>query len=200
VLRTVGFEKDAAGRDLTRGEYVEKEWAAYGMVVKAKGGYGDKPRLFDCANPGTVDAGDPDLGSPNETCDLDGPGEGIGGEKGAKGENCVPLGFALIVQEKNKRLDIPDDNEKGGVIIFEYTRSGGTYVKEIQLLDIDYGGAEIMVGYYKAENFLKRKSYKADDLGDNSVQTILIDQDNVAWLKVKLLESGAVPSITFCAS
>lgn len=198
-MTTVGFEKDAFGNDLTRGKYVMDEWKPYGMVVKSKGGYGKSPRLFDCANPGTVEAGDPDLGSPNETCEPNGgPGVGVGGERGAPGENCVPLGYALIVQERNNRMEVPDDNARGGVIIFEFTKSGGTYVKEIKILDIDYRGAIVMVGYYQSGNRLRKKKIVVADLGDNSVQTITIEKDSVAWVEVKLLESGAVPSITFC--
>jgi hypothetical protein len=34
-------------------------------------------------------------------------------------------------------------------------------------------------------------------LGDNSVQTVRIEQD-VRWLKVNLRGSGTVPSIRFC--
>lgn len=198
ALVTVGFEQDAAGNALSPGDYVSNQWESYGLILSAKGGYGTLPRLFDCSNPGSYDYGDPDLGSPNETCDPPGPGIGAGGERGSLGENCSPLGFALIVQEKNNALEIPDDNARGGVMYFDFTKPGGTYVAEITLLDIDYSGASIVVGYYMMPNYLKRITYDAANLGDNSVQTITIDQENVAFLKVKLKESGAVPSISFC--
>jgi hypothetical protein len=55
-----------------------------------------------------------------------------------------------------------------------------------------------MVGWYMRPNYLKRREYKAENLGNNSLQKILIKQENVAWLKVKFKESGAVPSISFC--
>ena len=35
-------------------------------------------------------------------------------------------------------------------------------------------------------------------LGDNSYQTVIIDQANVKWIKVMFARSGAVTSITFC--
>jgi len=197
-LVTVGFDTAANGEPIVRGQYVQNEWADYGMVLSSKYGYGELPRIFDSANPGTVEAGDPDLGSPNTKCPGGGPGIGIGGEPGAPGKNCDPLYNVLIVQEKNSRMDVPDDNASGGIIIFDFTKSGGTYVKEIQILDIDYAGAHIMIGWYVTENYLKRSTIDVEELGDNSLQTIPIEQDNVAWVKVKLLESGAVPSITFC--
>ncbi len=200
TLQTVGFEQDDNGNDLVAGEYVQNQWSKYGMIVSAKGGLGTLPRLFDTANPGEKDVafGDRDLGSPNETCDPPGPGEGLGGEMGAPGENCVPLGFCLIVQENNERPDIPDDNRGGGIIIFEFTKSGGTFVQDLQLLDIDYRGAEIVIGYLNDNGVERRANIPAESLGNNSIQTVTIEIDNVVWVKVKLLESGAVPSITFC--
>lgn len=197
-LVTVGFEKDAAGNDLVAGEYVQNEWASYGMIVSAKGGLVDLPRLFNTKDPGTGDFGDRDLGSPNETCDPPGLGEGLGGQVDEPGENCVALGFALIVQEKNERPDTPDDNRGGGVIMFEFTQTGGTYVKEIQLLDIDYRGAEVAVAYLNQNGLERRTKIPAENLGNNSIQVVGIAMEKVIWVKVKLLESGAVPSITFC--
>jgi hypothetical protein len=48
-----------------------------------------------------------------------------------------PLGNVLIIQERNKRLDILDDNFKGGMINFDFT-SASNYVYNIGLLDVDY--------------------------------------------------------------
>lgn len=198
ALINLSFEKDAAGNDLSRGDYVSDEWASYGLLLSAQGGVGTLPRLFDTSDPGTDEFGDPDLGSPNETCDPPGPGVGIGGEVGAPGENCNALGFALIVQEDNYVPEIPDDSYKGGDIICDFTKPGGTYVEDVTLLDIDYRGARVVVGYYMMPNYLKRRIIKAENLGNNSVQTISIKQENVAFVKIKFEESGAVPSISFC--
>lgn len=197
-MQKVEFDKDASGNALVAGEYVRNQWISYGMVVSAIGGLGNLPRLFDTANPGTQEAGDPDLGSPNETCNPPGPGWGIGGEIGAPGENCVPLGFCLIVQEINARLDIPDDNAGGGIILFEFTKFGGTFIQDLQLLDIDYRGAEVVVCYLNENGKERKTKLPVENLGDNSVQTVTIEMDKVIWVKVKFLESGGVPSITFC--
>ena len=35
-------------------------------------------------------------------------------------------------------------------------------------------------------------------LGDNSVQTVTIDTENVRWIKIMCERSGAVTFITFC--
>ena len=87
---TIDFSKAANGSELRAGLYVSDEWRGLGLTLGASGGIGNKPRLFDTANPGTEQKGDPDLGAPNESCG--GPGVGAGGVKGSDGENCSPLG------------------------------------------------------------------------------------------------------------
>ena len=82
--------------------------------------------------------------------------------------------------------------------MFEFTKSGGTFVKDLQLLDIDYRGAEVVVGYLNANGVERKTKLSAENLGNNSIQTVTIEMDKVIWLKVKFLESGGVPSITFC--
>jgi hypothetical protein len=118
------------------GDYVSNEWEEFGLILSASGGYGDLPRVFDTSNPGDEESGDPDLGSPNERCIPPGPGIGEGGEPGGDGENCSPLGNALIVQEGNDDLDVPDDNEDGGMIVFDFKKMA-EYVYEVGLLDVD---------------------------------------------------------------
>lgn len=169
-------------------------------MVSSQKGFGKSPRLFDTANPGTVEHGDPDLGSPNGKCTGGGAGIGIGGEPGAPGENCSPLGYALIVQEKQEdvsKMIYPDDNDAGGIITFRF-KARGTYVKDITLLDIDVDGAEIVVGQIKRGKGFRKRKIPVRNLGNNSVQTIRIKKASVKWIKVKFKEGGAVPSITFC--
>jgi hypothetical protein len=64
---------------------------SYGLALASRKGFGMKPRIFDTSNPGTVEAGVPNLGSPNEKCNGGGPGVILGGEPGSTGENCTPL-------------------------------------------------------------------------------------------------------------
>jgi len=175
--------------------------AAVQFVLASTRGHGRKPRIFDTNNPGTVESGDPDLGSPNQKCSNGGPGVGLGGEPGMPGENCSPLGYALIIQGKPEdvsAMEIPDGNEKGGIMIFKFTKKRGTYVKDIQLLGIDYNGAKVVMNFFKPGKGWRKKMISVQNLGVNLVQTIGIDQGNVRWLKVNLRQDGAVPSITFC--
>ena len=98
-LVTVDFNTAADGTVIPGGTYIDTQYVGLGMTFFAEGGVGDKPRAFNTPNPGTMECGDPDLGSPNERCSPPGPGIGEGGEPGMPGENCEALGNVLIIQE-----------------------------------------------------------------------------------------------------
>lgn len=94
--------------------------------------------IFDSSHP-TGD--DFDLGTPNETCDPPGPGQGQGGEQGQQGENCEPLYNLLIIAENivdangDGRVDDPDDDAGGGEILFEF--DSPFIIDYITIMDID---------------------------------------------------------------
>jgi len=200
ALTTVDFGEDANGNPLDAGDYVRNEWSGFGMVLSASGGFGSRPRLFDTANPGGKDGyGDFDLGAPNEACSGGGPGWGAGGVPGKPGENCEKQGLALIVQEVNDNMDIPDDNVDGGIIIMDFIgQPNGQYVKELGILDVDYE-VNIIIDYVTSNGSIATRTIPVPLLGDNSFQVVEIDQDNVKWLKVDMTRSGAVTYIVFCA-
>ena len=174
--------------------YLEREYNEYGLTLSASGGISKKPRLFDTSHPGTDKFGDPDLGSPNKRCPGGGPGAGEGGEPDSHGANCKPLGNVLIIQEDNDRPDIPDDNVNGGVITFHFDKTlKGT---KMGLLDIDYKS------FISVKTSDAGKTTSSDIpipmLGDNSVQTVNIDTNNVSQLDLNLRRSGAVTFLSFC--
>ena len=192
---TIDFSKAPNGTSLKGGMYLEREWYnEYGLTLSASGGLSNKPRLFDSSHPGTKKFGDPDLGSPNKRCPGGGPGIGRGGVPDACGANCKPLGNVLIIQEDNYYPDIPDDNVNGGVITFHFDKP--LRVTEIGLLDIDEKS------FIRVETLDSGKTTTSDItvpmLGDNSVQTVNIDTDNVSQLDVNLTHSGAVIFLSFC--
>jgi hypothetical protein len=177
---------------------VQNQWRKFGLVLSSTGGFGTLPRLFDTANPGTQAKGDPDLGAPNEACPEGGPGWGEGGVPGAPGENCQEQGLALIIQEVNNYIYVPDDSGDGGVIIMDFIgQPNGQYVKELGLLDVDYE-VSIIVDYDNGNGSIATRIIQVPILGDNSFQVVEIDQANVKWLKVVFTRSGAVTSISFC--
>jgi hypothetical protein len=129
-------------RCFSEGQYVTNELQSdYFVTVEATGGYtpDGAARVFNTANPGTAENGDPDLGSPNSKCDGGGPGIGDGGAPDSAYSNCVPLGNILIIQEEDRVQ--PDDDEsaseEGGTIKFSFTRAAK--IQDISILDIDDG-------------------------------------------------------------
>ena len=117
-----------------------------------------------------------------------------GGIPGQPGDNCEPLGNALIVQEPGESC--PDDNVDGGIINIVFPATNGQYVYELGMLDVDYG-VTIEVGYETSTGF-QQQNIRVPLLGDNSYQVVGINQANVKWIKVKLTRSGAITSIKLC--
>jgi len=193
-LIKLDFNVDSNGNAVERGRYVKDEWLSYGMTLFAEGGVNTLPRIFDTSNPGTRREGDPDLGSPNKACPGGGPGIGVGGEPGQPGENCSPKGNVLIIQEPG--TNVPDDNVDGGTINFDFPFANGLYVKELGILDAD--DVVTIVVVYLSSTGLEQREIAVPLLGDNSAQTIEIDQEGVKWIKIMLERSGAVSDITFC--
>jgi hypothetical protein len=142
------FEKDRGGCPIVNldfstlypGEYVTDQLEeTYGVTIKARSnnGKGYTPnqaaRVFDTNYPGDGrnGIGDPDLGSPNESCG--GPGEGYGGELGSQYENCVPLNNVLVIQDQ----DQPQWSDYCGGGRIDFTFTDKVFIKEIAILDID---------------------------------------------------------------
>jgi len=121
--------------ELSHNDYVSNFYETlYGVRFSAFGGFGDKPRVFDTSNPGVLEDGDPDLGSPNKHCTPPGPGIGQGGKPGTAGANCKAQGNALIIEEDGG--GVPDDNQISGTIIINFEPTA-QYVNSIGFLDVD---------------------------------------------------------------
>lgn len=54
----IDFDKYPDGSPTKGGDYFSIEWLPCGVSMTASGGLGDRPRLFDAANPGTLEKGD----------------------------------------------------------------------------------------------------------------------------------------------
>jgi hypothetical protein len=179
---------------------VTDQWKSLGLKLSASGTKSSKKgaRIFDTTNPGSIKAGDPDLGAPNQRCTPAGPGIGAGGEptSGNKGVNCKPQGNALIIQEDNAYPDIPNDNVNGGTITFDFFEPGGKYVYEMGLLDIDYA-TTVKVVYENGDGSTSENDLVVPLLGDNSFQVLKIRQAAVRSIKVIMARSGAVTYIMF---
>ena len=124
-VSVVNFDKFENGTNSTGGDYVKDEWlGSNGFSIDALstcGGFtpNGKGRIFDSSSSGSIQKEeDPDLGSPNQMCAKAGPGQGFCSHLGQPGANCIPQGNVLIIQESDK--DFPDDNNKGGILCFEF--------------------------------------------------------------------------------
>ena len=172
AMEVEGFAAFEAGTvvagDLPQGgSLVVSPFADFQLSVVNNGPGPNSVVVFDSADP---DRYDRDLGSPNQTCG--GPGVGAGGESGAAGENCEPLGNLLIIPvnlddaDLDDRVDAPNDEAAGGVISFDFHEPA--VVHFLTLIDVD-----------QEATFLKLLTTEggselvwADDLGNNSVQTL----------------------------
>ena len=138
---TIDFDSLPDGSSLESGEFIEDQYSAYGITISASGEGKASLRLFDT---GSINLnGDEDLGSPNEMCDNLGSGVGAGGEPGERGENCVPQGNVLIIQEEDE--ESPNDREDGGMIIFDFQPN--VEVFEIGLMDIEGNDSSVTVSH-----------------------------------------------------
>lgn len=191
----IDFSVSADNAPVSRGDYVSDEWAGLGLLLSASGGLGDVPRIFDTSNPGNNLFGDPDLGSPNALCEGGGPGKGVGGVPGAPGENCIPLGNALIIQEVNDSPAVPDDNVDGGKITFLFPTEA-KFVYEMGFLDLDY--AATLTVYHRKDEAVIETVISLQLLGDNAAQVQAINIENVQKMVLSLSRSGAVTFLTYC--
>ena len=196
---TIDFQVDGDDFALIRGQYVSDDWfTRYGLTITAaatEGGFtpDGQARIFDSSTPGS----DPDLGSPNEDCaqlgQVSGPGQGAGGRRGQRGQNCNPLGNLLIIQSEDKSE--PDDNPTGGNITFAFDVPVQEFLS-IGLIDIENNDAYLVVD---SEDLAAPVIVDIEGEGNNAVQTVSLPFTNVRSVTIHFPAEGAVTFIHFCA-
>jgi hypothetical protein len=108
------------GSDFRDSRYVSDQWISFGTTaLSSSGGLASTnyPCLFNTSSVGN----DPGLGSPNEYCTPSGPGKSLEGGPLGAGPNCDPMGNALIIQNSDESITIPDDSVDGGSILFDFS-------------------------------------------------------------------------------
>jgi len=189
---TVDFDSLPDGTPTASGSYVSDEWLdKYGLILSSSGGYLDIPRLLNTSDPSI----EKDLGSPNKKCTPPGIGSGEGGEPGMPGENCVPQGNVLIIQESNK--DFPDDSRDGGVIAFDFSPNAEA-IYSVGLMDVGGNGTNITVIFEDKTGSPEDTTITVVGLGNNAVQMVPINMKSVSQLRVSLAGSAAVTYISYC--
>lgn len=198
-LVTVDFD------DLAPGTYVTDLGAGITVSAIGKGRAhtpGGGAMVFDTSNPicnDGINNGDPDLGSPNESCSPSGPGEGVGGSPTASYPNCEPAGNILVIQERkfqDPSSPCPDDAADGGWIEFEFDTP--VSLDMVQFLDVDEGTTPQITVSYQDENARSRTAVtKVTWTGDNGVITEYPYQDQVSKVSIEYFGSGSVAKIGY---
>ena len=155
--------------------------------------------VFDSSDP---TRGQEDLGTPNR--DFGGPGVGRGGEEGAEGENAFALGKILVAagdeDEDNGDDDDGDDEDavvepraalKGGIVTLEFSHAGRL---RLTIIDVDCNEDEPRIYLFHEKDYLGR--VEAEDLGDNSVQTLdLSEHGDIDRVKIHMNGTTGIASI-----
>lgn len=131
--------------------------------------------------------------TPCRQCDEPGPGVGVFGRPGFAGENCVPQGNVLVIQESDK--DAPDDNRNGGVLCFEATGSP-LEVQSIGLMGIPSGPHYFLEVFVEGQALPERIAI--DGLGTNAVQDVPVNLKRVTSFCLFLPGEGAVTNLSMC--
>lgn len=165
---------------LPAGTVIDDEYAGLGVTISAMNNIQQNPDLaiiFDSENP---TGGDDDLMT---------PGIGVG--------NNAPLGNLLIIAEDDEDtngdglIDDPDDEAGGGTIFFNLddTFTG----LSISIVDVEEQGGSLL--FFEGGNLAAEVDIPA--LGDNSAQTILVDNVSFDELRVDFAGSAGIGQVEF---
>ncbi len=196
ALYSLDFDRDALNVPIASGATVNNQWSALGITftLNSVNPPGTGPLMIFDSN--VASGGDPDLASPNDTCD-DGlnngtlPGIGAGGEIGTAGENCTPLNNVLIISEDGDSGD-PDDNGNGG--FFTVTFDTPLFKAAIGIID----DAEFtMITRDSGGNTLSVNNSNPG-FGDNAFHNVISNTAGVSELEIGGPSSGGVTSLELC--
>jgi gliding motility-associated-like protein len=187
-LTDLDFSTDGSGNPLSSGMIIANQLsAAYGITVQAINNDTSHPDIAMIFNSAAPTGDDWDLGTPNSS--FGGPGIGSGGNP----SNNQPLGNLLIISEDGDQND-PDDEFSGGELRLNFANP--TYVSALTLVDVDRNGYQVRVRH----NGSQWTTINVPNMGDNSVQTVNINQTDVNRVRVILCGSGGLAGISFCNS
>ena len=151
------------------GTVIDNEYASLGVTISASGG-SNEAMIFDSANP---TGGDKDLRT---------PGYGI--------NNTTAQGNILIISEDGDSSD-PDDNAHGGTITFDF--DDAVNINALSFVDIEENGGKV----FTTDANGNVTTTLIPGVGDNSFQTLSINDDDVVKLEVDLAGSGSISSLDF---
>ena len=195
--REIGRKSNALPRrQLETADQLDSEFATDGVTVSAVN-TGGGPNLAIIFNSAAPTGGDADLGTPNT--DFGGPGVGAGGGSAGGGPNTTALYNVLIVAENStdanmdNLIDTPDDEAGGGMITFTFAQPSS--VVSVDLLDIEEASGAVTT---RASGGGLISSIAMSSLGDNSFQSLTVEDSGVSSLEVEFSASGAVAQVVYC--
>jgi hypothetical protein len=147
-----------------KGTVIDNEYASLGVTISASGG-SNQAMIFDSANP---TGGDGDLKTP-----------------GYGANNTTAQGNILIISEDGDSSD-PDDNARGGTIAFDF--DNGVNINSLSFVDIEENGGKV----FTTDANGNVTTTDIPGVGDNSFQTLTINDDDVVKLEVQLKGSGSI--------
>ncbi|MEZ6191540.1 MAG: hypothetical protein R3C45_09660 [Phycisphaerales bacterium] len=182
---TMDFDHDAQGNIIKRGQFIDEEYADWGVHIQAKN-YArpfDAAITFDSLNP---TGGDTDLRTDSKRY-------GLNNDR----ERGMVLILAENIKDKNKDgyVDKPDDegDRPAGYFdfLFDYRVNAGGLV----MLDIDNRCEPGSVQFF-LDGSLLSQSFNFAALGDNSIQTLDWSGFEYDKMRINLGGSGAVAEVT----
>lgn len=203
----LNFDTDAAGQPIANGQFIDNEYAAWGIAVTAHNYNAGHPQVaitFDSDTPtggingdGIVDI---DLGTPN--LQFGGPGSSETGD-GKEPSNSVALHNLLTIPDNvvdttpaDGFVDDPNDEPAGGSIRF----SSATPFRftSVKYVDLDFSSGAV-VGYSDTAGTAQVYSIPVPQLGGNSVQEIFgTSTPPIRQLKLRGRDSYAIDEVKLC--
>ncbi|OZH55677.1 hypothetical protein AFK68_03055, partial [Hydrocoleum sp. CS-953] len=154
------------------GTVIDNEYNDLGVTISATGG-SNQAMIFDSANP---TGGDHDLETP-----------------GSGPNNTTPQGNILIISEDGDSSN-PDDEADGGTITFDFDNP--VNINSLSFIDIEEAGGKIITTDADGNVTTTDIAALGQD-GDNSFQTLNINDNDVVKLEVELAGSGAISGLDF---
>jgi hypothetical protein len=216
-LVVLDFDLNPEGEAVPAGTIVTEQWAAFGAHLSCESNFACHPDaclMFDSSAP---TGGDRDLGTPHR--DFGGPGRGLGGAAGMPGENAEPLSNLLIIAEDlldddgDGLVDDPDDAWAGGVVRVAF--DDPVYVSTVKVVDIGVFGWDGLFGRDGGHHHDRQCDFlhgdrivvtdadgamteiRIPDLGNNSVQDVVVDVPDVVEVAIRFAFTGAVAELVY---
>lgn len=203
----LNFEKDSLNGGISKGQFIDEEYAPWGIHVKAHNyneSHPQKAIIFDSSSPsGNINGDrikDIDLGTPNKM--FAGPGDSETGN-GFESSNNKALHNLLIIPDNvvdtnpsDGFVDDPNDEPAGGSLRFIFDR---LYAFEsVQYIDFDHGTASV-VGYSDVSGNTQVVSIPLTKGNGNSVQKVSGNKTTpIRFLKLRGEDSYGVDNVSLC--